>query len=284
MWKQTGCTGKPNSRPIHACYPRVPPRGMAEDRPGTGQVTSKGHTAALQQELDYILQLKNSFCFFFQSFFNTYEKQHFFSDIPDTSSIQTLSLEIFLKTFKVFFLTLHFFLFLQHILLWKEVRNDREPGNWLFFPIFPVSTKFNHFPPTLYVPSLNYYRELSKCLPISKTNPPQLEVQAMLWKHHTEFIFLPSMLFALENSLWGSTGMHPTSTQAATNFSPCNTPYNKLFLALQRKTPICTHTAPVLQIPRGKFCVRNEKVSGFRHMKGKGHNNCTRRCPFTSRC
>lgn len=73
---------------------------MAESRPGTGQVTSKGHTAALQQELNYILQLKNSFCFFFQSFFNTYEKQHFFSDTPDTSSIQNVSLEVFLKHLK----------------------------------------------------------------------------------------------------------------------------------------------------------------------------------------
>lgn len=66
-----------------------------------------------------------------------------------------------LKTSEVFFLSLHFFLFLQHILLWKEVRNYREPGNWFFFPIFPVNTKFNHFPPTLYVPSLTWYRELS---------------------------------------------------------------------------------------------------------------------------
>lgn len=162
-----------------------------------------------------------------------------------------------LKTFKVFFLPKSplFSFSSTHPAL--ERRNDREPGNWFFLPIFPVNTKFNHFPPTLYVTNLAWYGELSKHFPICRTNSPQLEVQAMLWKHHAEFTFLPSMLFALKNFLWGSNGMHPTHTQATTNSSPCNTPYNRLFLALQRKTPICTHTAPGLQIPHGKFCVRN---------------------------
>lgn len=82
-------------------------------------------------QLDYILQLKNNFPFFFRSFFNTYGKQHFFSDTPDASSVQTVSLEIFLKHLKFSsYLSLHFFLFLQHILLWKEeMIENQETGS-----------------------------------------------------------------------------------------------------------------------------------------------------------
>lgn len=132
----------------------------------------------------------------------------------------------------------------------------------------PVNAKLNHFTPGLCVSSPTECWVLSKSFLRHRTNPPQVEVQTMVQKHHRKFIFLLSMLSALKNFLWWSTLKHPTYTQAATNPSPCNVSHNRLFLALQRKTPICTHTIPGLHTPHAKLHLRKDfKVAGFRHVK-----------------
>lgn len=127
-----------------------------------------------------------------------------------------------------------------------------------FFSIFPINAKFDHFPPTLCVSTLTEYKELSKCFLTCRANHPQVEVQTVVQKHQEDFTFLPSMLSALKNFLWWSTAKHPTCTRAATNSSPCNASHNRLFLVLQRKTPICTHTIPGLQTPHGKLRLRKD--------------------------
>lgn len=150
-------------------------------------------------------------------------------------------------------------------------------GNWETSSNMSLANaKLNHFPPGLCVSSLTEYWALSKSFLTHRTNTPQVKVQTTTHKHHVEFTFLLSMLSVLKNFPWWSPLKHPTCTQAATNPSPCNVSHNRFFLALQRKTPICTHTIPGLHTPHGKPSLRKDlKVPGFRYVKEKGCNDCT---------
>lgn len=171
-------------------------------------------------------------------------------------------------------------------------RRKKLIGNWeISSNMSLVNAEFNHFPPGLCVSSPTQYWALNKSFLTHKTNSPQVKVQTMVQKHHGKFTFLLSVLSALKNFLWWSILKHPTCTQAATNLSPCNVSHNRLFLALQRKTPICTHTIPGLHTPHAKLCLRKDfKVPGLRYVNEKGCNDCTCRllcnnsAILTSRC